>query len=301
MSCDDQRQLITAYFDGELDREEALVAERHLAACPACARRLAAERALRASIQAAGLRHEPTRAQTRRLRATLRRAAAGAEAGAGFAASGSAAPGFEASGFEASDFAASGSAAPAGAPWERFKAPVTAVRSWRRLDAVAAALLVALLSFALGRAWPVRTAASSTLAHEVVASHVRSLLAGHLADVASSDRHTVKPWFTGKLDYAPPVFDLAAQGFPLAGGRLDYLDGHPVAALVYRAGPHTVNLFTWPAAGPASPPAAATERGFHLLCWTRSGMTWWAVSDIAADRLDDFARRLRAEVARAGA
>ena len=133
-------------------------------------------------------------------------------------------------------------------------------------------------------------------------SHVRSLLAGHPADVASTDRHTVKPWFTGRLDYAPAVVDLAAQGFPLVGGRLDYLGHHPVAALVYRADRHVVNLFTWPAAYTADPagpvPTALTRQGFHVVHWTAAGMTYWAVSDVAEDRLRQFARLLEAEVQR---
>jgi anti-sigma factor RsiW len=276
MSCDDKRQLITAYFDGELDLEGTLDIERHIGQCPACARSLAAQRALRDSIRAAGLRYEPTPAQTSRLRDALRRAAR--DSGAGAASSGA-----------------------AGGTWQHLR-DLAGGWSWQRLEAVAAVLLVALVSFTLGRALPPRAAGPSpALAQEVVSSHVRSLLAGHPADVISSDRHTVKPWFTGKLDYAPQVLDLAAQGFPLAGGRLDYLDRHPVAALVYRAGPHTINLFTWPATtAPPIPPTATTERGFHLLHWTQSGMTYWAVSDASPDRLNDFARRLRAELARSG-
>jgi anti-sigma factor RsiW len=131
------------------------------------------------------------------------------------------------------------------------------------------------------------------LADEVVSGHVRSLEAAHLTDVLSSDRHTVKPWFAGKLDYAPPVEDLAAEGFPLAGGRLDYLDGRPVSALVYRRGGHTINLFIWPASGEASA-RARTERGFRVIRWTRNGMSYWAVSDLNEEELSRFTAFLQA-------
>jgi anti-sigma factor RsiW len=165
-------------------------------------------------------------------------------------------------------------------------------RSW--LPALAALLLVAIASWSLGRF----AAPRPDLAEEVVTSHVRSLLAGHPADVASTDRHTVKPWFTGRLDYSPAVFDLAGQGFPLVGGRLDYLGHHPVAALVYRSDRHVINLFTWPAAYTADSagphPGAVTRQGFHVVHWTAAGMSYWAVSDVALDRLSQFARLLEA-------
>ncbi|HSS79222.1 MAG TPA: anti-sigma factor [Thermoanaerobaculia bacterium] len=166
--------------------------------------------------------------------------------------------------------------------------------SWPQLQAIAALLLVAVASWSLGRVWPPRT--GPDLSEQVVASHVRSLLAGHPADVISSDQHTVKPWFTGKLDYSPLVVDLAAQGFPLAGGRLDYLGNHPVAALVYRADRHVINLFTWPATytpdGSGPEPVASTRQGFHVLRWTQGGMTYWAVSDAGEERLRQLARLL---------
>lgn len=166
--------------------------------------------------------------------------------------------------------------------------------SWPQLQALAALLLVAVASWSLGRVWPPRSAPD--LSEQVVSSHVRSLLA-HPADVISTDQHTVKPWFTGKLDYSPAVVDLAAQGFPLTGGRLDYLGNHPVAALVYHADRHTINLFAWPAAytpdGSGPEPVASTRQGFHLLHWTKDGMTYWAVSDAGEERLRLLARLLR--------
>jgi anti-sigma factor RsiW len=167
--------------------------------------------------------------------------------------------------------------------------------SWPQLQAIAALLLVAVASWSLGRVWPPRSAPD--LSEQIVSSHVRSLLAGHPADVISTDQHTVKPWFTGKLDYSPVVVDLAAQGFPLTGGRLDYLGNHPVAALVYRADRHVINLFTWPAAytpdGTGPEPIASALQGFHLLHWTQGGMTYWAVSDAGEERLRLLARLLR--------
>ncbi len=175
------------------------------------------------------------------------------------------------------------------APVLRFPAP-----RLRALASLAALLAVAVVSWSVGRfgRFGPGAAAAPEIADQVVASHVRSLLAGHPADVASSDHHTVKPWFAGRLDYAPEVVDLAAQGYPLAGGRLDYLDGRPVAALLYRDGRHLVNVFTWPVREPPSPPHASSLRGYHLVHWTAGGMTWWAVSDAAPESLADLARRL---------
>ena len=129
--------------------------------------------------------------------------------------------------------------------------------------------------------------ADERFADEIVAAHVRSLMVDHAFDVASSDSHTVKPWFAGKLDYSPPVFDLTAQGFALVGGRLDYLDRRPVAALVYRHRQHLINLFILPAARGARP-RSLDHQGFHLAAWDRGGMTWWAVSDLNAQELAQF-------------
>ena len=126
---------------------------------------------------------------------------------------------------------------------------------------------------------------------QVAESHIRSLMADHLVDVASSDHHNVKPWFTGRLDFSPPVFDLVRQGFPLAGGRVDYLGGRPVAAIVYRHGAHVINLFVWPAtAEGASAQVMTVRQGYNVLHWTRNGMTYWAASDMNQRELADFGR-----------
>jgi anti-sigma factor RsiW len=127
------------------------------------------------------------------------------------------------------------------------------------------------------------------LEDEAVAGHIRALQPGHLTDVPSSDRHTVRPWFDGRIDYAPPVRDFAAAGFPLLGGRLDYLGGRPVAALAYRHDRHLIDLYVWPAAGAAAP-AEQNRSGYAVVSWRAGGMAFLAVSDVEAPELLAFAR-----------
>ena len=155
--------------------------------------------------------------------------------------------------------------------------------------------LFLLAAFLIYRPAPVPQ--SDVLAQEVLSSHIRSLMAAHLFDVRSTDKHTVKPWFDGKIDYAPIVEDLTPQGFPLIGGRLDYLDERPVAALIYGRQKHIINLYLWPA--PKEPDAAmklVTLRGYNLWHWAKSGTVYWAVSDLNSSELQEFARRLQAKL-----
>jgi anti-sigma factor RsiW len=125
--------------------------------------------------------------------------------------------------------------------------------------------------------------------HDVVTAHVRSLLQNSTIQVVSSDSHTVRPWFNGKVEFAPPVKDLSAEGFPLYGGRLDYVDGHRVATLVYHHGPHTISVFVWPEAAHSSVPARLTKaEGLNVLSWTKDGMVWWAVSDMEQSEMKEL-------------
>jgi anti-sigma factor (TIGR02949 family) len=164
----------------------------------------------------------------------------------------------------------------------------TRLASW-----AAAALVVVAVGAGVTTQWR-STVQGDALAAGVVDAHVRSLMADHLFDVESTDQHTVKPWFLGRIDFAPPVTDLASIGFPLVGGRLDYIDGRQAAALVYRRARHTINVFELPDAnGPLAGKVVAI-RGFHVVHWRSDGMAFYVVSDLNQAELDDFARALRA-------
>ena len=130
------------------------------------------------------------------------------------------------------------------------------------------------------------------IAEQVIAGHARSVLTSHVADVATSDQHTVKPWLSGKLDFSPPVTDLTGAGFPLLGGRLDYLDNRPVAALAYQHRQHLINLFVWPErkAARGVPMQSFAKQGYNVLHWSDGGMVFWAISDLNAGELKDFAQ-----------
>jgi len=161
---------------------------------------------------------------------------------------------------------------------------------WQHLGRrVAAIALVAGLSGFLGWSLSQSAARRAGLEHDVVAAHARSLLQEASVQIASSESHTVKPWFNGRVDFAPRVRDLSAEGFPLIGGRLDYIGGRRAAALVYKRRAHLINVFIWPSASGDGPgPVASGMQGYSVLSWTADGLTYWAVSDLNAKELSQL-------------
>jgi anti-sigma factor RsiW len=181
-----------------------------------------------------------------------------------------------------------------------FPPEKSAQKSWTwnwSLAAAAALIFCAVLTWKLvpGAVGTPKNSAE-VVAGEAIADHIRALMPGHLSDVESTDQHTVKPWFDGKLDFAPPVENFAAQGFPLIGGRLDYLDHHPAAALVYQRRKHFISVFLLPATGEADrAESQTTQRGYNVISWTRGAMNYWLVSDLNPAELEELAKLLRGE------
>jgi anti-sigma factor RsiW len=251
MNCEECQDFIDPYVDNELDAAATLTVKRHLKDCPGCLQWLAARKSLRALLVRPQLRFEvPDALRAKVLSALL-------------------------------------AAPPAMQPrfQRRFTVP------WFSVPLALAAALVVMLGLAFFReGGPLGRPQDRTLVGQVVSSHVRSLLATHLLDVPSTDQHTVKPWFAGKLEFSPPVQDFAERGFSLIGGRLDYLNGREVAALVYRRNQHVINLFIWPSgAGRATPVQSFAQDGYNALHWDRGGFSFWAVSDVRTEDLRAFA------------
>jgi anti-sigma factor RsiW len=166
--------------------------------------------------------------------------------------------------------------------------------SWRWTPVFASLLVLAAAAIVLLTFVRASRSSDDLVAQEFVSAHIRSMMTeNHLKDVQSTDQHTVKPWFDGKLDFAPPVIDLAAQGFPLTGGRLDYADGHPVAALVYGRRLHVINLFIYPTRDADSQNKVFDHQGYNVIHWNKAGMAFWAVSDVNVGDLQTFAAALQ--------
>jgi anti-sigma factor RsiW len=261
-------------MDDELDLTGSLNVERHLAECADCQREYENEQALRQAITDGALYYRAPAALRRRVQAAVRQED-------------------RAPGLAQSPAPTQQHPAPAWARVTRPNLSSTWLLPGRWLGLAAALVLVAFLGWGLGR-YQSNTAQPDTIGQEVLASSLRSMMAGPLTDVQSSDQHTVKPWFAGKLDFSPAVRDFTAQGFPLAGGRLDYIGSRPVAALVYRHQQHVINLYTWPAPGAADTPVQQHDyQGYHVFSWTQDGMNYWAVSDMDAGELEQFSQLVR--------
>ena len=249
MSCQQTRELIHGYLDGELDLVKSIEIEEHLKDCQVCTQTSKGIRSLRSAIGDTALRFQPPTNLERRLRAALRRES------------------------------------------EPESKRITLRSRWvvAGTSLIAAVFVIWVVAGVFGR-----KSTSDLVAQEIVSSHVRSLMADHLTDVLSSDQHTVKPWFNGKLDFSPPVKDLSQQGFSLNGGRLDYIGNRPVAALVYQRRQHSINLFVWPSTEVAAVnEQALVEQGYNLIRWTNAGMTYWVVSDLNLAELQQFVQLLQ--------
>ena len=281
MNCNDAATMVAAYADGETDALQNRLIKRHLAACPKCAAKHDELLALRTQIRAEVPRFSASPALRARVLATL----------------------------EASRPVGSERSRPIVDAWHRLTGGARAavvrtsgsaqaqpmVDRWRWLTGGALAGCAAtMLSWFVGTAvldW--RT--SQDLAVEAVTSHVRATLGNQMIQVVSSDQHTVKPWLSARLDYSPPVRDMAPEGFTLAGGRVDYLDRHAVATLVYQYRNHMVDVFVRPESARAPPAMLRSVRGFNVVNATGSGMEWVAVSDVSADVLSAFIQKCARE------
>ena len=252
MNCQDCRDFLDAYLDNELDAATAIRIQQHLHECPECQEALRSRQALQTLLRREELRFEPPSELRDRVTRVL------ASPGRGIAA---------------------------------VQSPP---RTARIIPLFVPLAIAAALALCAGIAWfnagaLLRPAAAELLVAEITSSHIRSLLADHLLDVTSSDQHTVKPWFAGKIQYSPPVKDLSAAGFKLAGARLEYINSKDVAALVYLYNKHIINLFVWPLTEKGNPGESTfTRDGYNLVHWEKDGMTYWAVSDVALDVLKKF-------------
>ena len=248
MTCELTQSRLHAYFDGELDAMGASEFEHHLESCPDCESRLAAEERLRTSLAGAQLYARAPESLRKKLQISLPNAAVPP-------------------------------------PLKDSRSSIE--KSWRWL-AIAASVILAVL---LGTQYVEklnRYSQQQAMAEVIVDAHLRSLQPGHLEDVISTDQHTVKPWFDGKIDFAPPVRDFANDDFPLMGGRLDVIDGRTVAALVYGRRKHIVNVFVEKAQSGDSQNASGELQGYHWISWQQNNFTFTAVSDTAYADLDQL-------------
>jgi anti-sigma factor RsiW len=265
VSCKLTQRFVPGYLDGELDLSRTIEMETHLQVCAECARELERLQALRGALQRGSLAYAAPQALRERIQSSLR-APARAEAPE------------RTSGWHGLQF---------------LRPPL--ILRWAGAFAVLALFAVTAWQFLPGLRGPT---SDQRLVAAVLSSHLRSLEASHLMDVASTDQHTVKPWFDGKLDFSPPVEDLASDGFPLVGGRLDYLEGRQVAALIYQRRKHFINVFVWPdARASSSTQTIQPQQGYNMMRWSRGGFQFWAISDVSAQDLADFVRLLETRLA----
>jgi mycothiol system anti-sigma-R factor len=277
MNCKQAIDLMDGYLDGELDPITSQAIEQHLRDCRNCDQRYTANRTLIRAISSAIPYHKAPVELRERIQSSLREEIA-----------------------ERPTRNVAPDALSLFAKKQREPRSVLFGTSWNWLALAASIVFAAIIAWNLVPRSQQRSAsAEQFLATQLIASHARSLLANHLTDVASSDHHTVKPWLDAKLDFAPAVVDLSSEGFPLIGGRLDYLDNRPVAALVYGRRKHFINLFIWPAAADSTrAPKTMTRQGYQLLHWADSEFNYWAVSDVNIDDLQTFKQQFEARTSR---
>jgi mycothiol system anti-sigma-R factor len=273
VNCEEIKNLMDAYLDAELDPVTSQKVEQHLRDCRKCEQAYEVETAMAHAISQAVPYYKAPLELRERIQVSLR----------------------EAIGVSTSRGAAGVGPLPGRRP-EAVRRGVFFDMPWNWL-ALAAAIAVAAIVASIFLPRLSQPGADQFLATQLIANHVRSLMADHLTDVASSDQHTVKPWLDTKLDFAAPVLDLSGDGFPLIGGRLDYLDNHSVAALVYQRRKHFINLFIWPTTSKDSKEQKMVEReGYHLVHWADGDFTYWAVSDVSVGDLQNFRQSFEQQV-----